>query len=249
MNAYEKVMNELGKIKSMFENATEEKVEITFETATLLDGETTIEFEMLEAGQQVFIVTDEGRIPAPEGTHALGGEYTGVVITVDADGFITEVVDERGSEETTTEETSAEFEAVSADILPEVLEGVTEIIASELGLEMGQAYDLASAVITKINEMTSTEQAPVEQSMSAEAVESIINGKLESITTTFEAVADMMKSISEESSTLRNEIATLKADFESFKAMPSVETKEGEKFARVGNLTTKQQFLKNYKNL
>ena len=197
MNAYEKVMNELGKIKSMFENATEETVEITFETATLLDGETTIEFEMLEPGQQVFIVTDEGRIPAPEGTHALGGDYMGVTITVDADGFITEVVDERGTEE----------------------------------------------------EAPAVEEAPVAQSMSAEEVESIINGKLESITTTFEAVADMMKSISEESSNLRNEIATLKADFESFKAMPSNETKESEKFARVGNLTTKQQFLKQYKNL
>jgi archaellum component FlaC len=198
MNAYEKVMNELGKIKSMFENATEETVEITFETATLLDGETTIEFEMLEAGQQVFIVTDEGRIPAPEGTHALGGDYTGVTITVDADGFISEVIDERGT--TPAEEAPAE-------------------------------------------------QAPVEQSMSAEEIETIINGKLESITTTFEAVADMMKSISEESSNLRNEIATLKADFESFKAMPSSETKESEKFARAGNLTAKQQFLKQYKNL
>lgn len=197
MNAYEKVMNELGKIKSMFETATEETVETTFETATLLDGETTIEFETLEAGQQVFIVTPEGRIPAPEGTHALGGDYTGVTITVDADGFISEVMDERGS---------------PADQAP-------------------------------------AEQVPVTQSMSAEEIETIINGKLESITTTFEAVADMMKSISEESSNLRNEIATLKADFESFKAMPSSETKESEKFARAGNLTAKQQFLKNYKNL
>ena len=196
MNAYEKVMNELGKIKSMFETATEQ----TFETATLLDGETTIEFDSLEVGQQVFIVTDEGRIPAPEGTHALGGDYTGVTITVDADGFITEVTDERGTEEAPVEEAPAE-------------------------------------------------QAPVTQSMSAEEIETIINGKLESITTTFEAVADMMKSISEESSNLRNEIATLKADFESFKAMPSSETKESEKFARAGNLTAKQQFLKNYKNL
>jgi len=195
MNAYEKVMNELGKIKSMFETATEETVETTFETATLLDGETTIEFETLEAGQQVFIVTDEGRIPAPEGTHALGGDYMGVTITVDADGFITEVTDERGTEEAPVEE------------------------------------------------------APVAESMSAEEIETIINGKLESITTTFEAVADMMKSISEESSNLRNEIATLKADFESFKAMPSSETKESEKFARAGNLTAKQQFLKQYKNL
>jgi hypothetical protein len=41
----------------------------------------------------------------------------------------------------------------------------------------------------------------------------------------------------------------LKADFESFKAMPSNETKESEKFSRAGNLTAKQQFLKQYKNL
>jgi hypothetical protein len=197
MNAYEKVMNELGKIKSMFETATEETVETTFETATLLDGETTIEFETLEAGQQVFIVTPEGRIPAPEGTHALGGDYTGVTITVDADGFISEVMDERGS---------------PADQAP-------------------------------------TEQAPVEQSMSAEEIETIINGKLSTLTTTFEAVVESLKSISEDNASLRNEIATLKADFESFKALPSNETKENEKFSRAGNLTAKQQFLKQYKNL
>ena len=191
MNAYEKVMNELGKIKSMFETATEQ----SFETATLLDGETTIEFETLEAGQQVFIVTDEGRIPAPEGTHALGGEYMGVTIVVDADGFISEVMDERGTEEAPIEE------------------------------------------------------APVEQSMSAEDIEAIVNGKLSTLTTTFEAVVETLKSISEDSASLRSEIASLKADFESFKAMPSNETKENEKFSRVGNLTAKQQFLKQYKNL
>ena len=202
MNAYEKVMNELGKIKSMFETAVEENVETTFETATLLDGETTIEFETLEAGQQVFIVTPEGRIPAPEGTHALGGDYTGVTITVDADGFISEVMDERGS---------------PADQAP---------------------ADQAQA-----------EQAPIAESMSAEDVEAIINGKLSSFATTFEAVVETLKSISEDNATLRNEIASLKADFESFKAMPSNETKEGEKFSRVGNLTAKQQFLKQYKNL
>ena len=246
MNAYEKVMKELGKIKSMFETATEQ----TFETATLLDGETTIEFDSLEAGQQVFIVTPEGRIPAPEGTHALGGDYTGVTITVDADGFISEVTDERGNEEVTPEETSADFEAVSADILPAVLEGVTEIIASELGLEMDKAYDVASAVITKINEMTSSEEPEmIEESMSAEAIEGIINGKLSTLTTTFEAVVESLKSISDDNASLRSEIASLKADFESFKAMPSNETKENEKFSRAGNLTAKQQFLKTYKNL
>ena len=194
MNAFEKVMNEIGLIKSMFETATEE-VASNFEQAPLLDGETIIEFEALEPGQQVFIVTDEGQIPAPEGTHALGGDYTGVTITVDADGFITEVIDERGTEETPAEET------------------------------------------------------PVEQAMSADAIEDMINGKLSTLATTFEAVVETLKSISEDNASLRNEIASLKADFESFKAMPSNETKEGEKFARVGNLTAKQLFLKQYKNL
>lgn len=196
MNAFEKVMNELGLIKTMFETAKEDAIETTFETATLLDGETTIEFESLEVGQQVFIVTPDGNIPAPEGIHALGGDYTGLTITVDADGFITEVVDERA----TAEETPAE-------------------------------------------------QAPVEQAMSAEVIEEMINGKLSTLTTTFEAVVETLKSISEDNANLRNEIATLKADFESFKALPSNETKEGEKFARVGNLTAKQTFLKQFKNL
>lgn len=196
MNAFEKVMKELGVIKTIFETATEPTVETTFETATLLDGKTTIEFESLEAGQQVFIVTPEGSIPAPEGTHALGGEYTGVTIVVDADGFISEVIDERA----TTEEAPAE-------------------------------------------------QTPVEQSMSVKDVEAIVNGKLATFATTFEAVAEMVQSISQNNEKLRNEIALLKADFESFKAMPSSETKESEKFARNGNLTAKQQFLKTYKNL
>ena len=196
MNAFEKVMNELGLIKTMFETAKDDAIETTFETATLLDGETTIEFEALEVGQQVFIVTPDGNIPAPEGTHAIGGDYTGVTITVDADGFITEVIDERAT------------------------------------------VDQAPA-----------DQAPAEQQMSAEVIEEMINGKLSTLATTFEAVAETLKSISEDNVNLRNEIASLKADFESFKAMPSNETKEGEKFARVGNLTAKQQFLKNYKNL
>jgi regulator of replication initiation timing len=85
--------------------------------------------------------------------------------------------------------------------------------------------------------------------MSAKAIEGIINGKLSNLTTTFEAVVKSLKSISDDNASLRSEIASLKADFESFKAMPSNETKENEKFSRAGNLTAKQQFLKQYKNL
>jgi len=195
----------------------------------------------------VFVVADGERIPAPEGTHALSGELAGVSIVVNAEGVITEIIDEReneGAGEVAVEETSSDFQAISAEMLPQVLEDITEVIAERLGLEMGVAYDVATAVIAKINEETAM---PVEQSMSAEQVESIVNAKLEAFSKAVEGLAEMTKAIAENNTTLVNELSSLKSEFESFKGQPSVETKEAEKFSKVGNLTARQMFLKRNK--
>jgi hypothetical protein len=218
-----------------------------FDTAVLADGVTTIEYDALEVGMPVFVVADGERIPAPEGTHSLSGELAGVSIVVDAEGIITEVIDEReneGAGEVVVEETSSDFQAISAEMLPQVLEDITEVIAERLGLEMGVAYDVASAVIAKINEETTM---PVAEAMSADKVESIVNAKLESFSKAVEGLAEMTKTIVETNNTLINELSTLKSEFEAFKAKPSVETKEAEKFSKVGNLTARQLFLKNSK--
>ena len=69
-----------------------------FEQASLMDG-TIVEFDSLEVGQPVFIVTETETIPAPEGTHALSGDLEGLSIVVDAQGIITEIIDERVIEE------------------------------------------------------------------------------------------------------------------------------------------------------
>ncbi len=90
---------------------------------------------------------------------------------------------------------------------------------------MGVAYDVATAVIAKINEETTM---PVEQSMSAEKVESIINAKLESFSKAVEGLAEMTKAIAENNKTLVNELSSLKSDFETFKAQPSVQTKSAD---------------------
>jgi hypothetical protein len=166
-----------------------------FESATLADGVTVIEYDALEVGMPVFVVADGERIPAPEGTHSLSGDLAGVSIVVDAEGIITEIIDERmdeGAGEVAVEETSAE-------------------------------------------------------AMSAEQVESIVNAKLEAFSKAVEGLAEMTKAIAENNATLVNELSSLKSEFESFKAQPSVETKEAEKFSKVGNLTARQQFLKNNK--
>ncbi len=180
----------IAEMKAQFSKSVEK-----FESATLADGVTVIEYEALEVGMPVFVVADGEMIPAPEGTHALSGELAGVSIVVDAEGIITEIIDERENEdagEVAVEETSAE-------------------------------------------------------AMSAEKVESIVNAKLEAFSKAVEGLAEMTKTIAETNKNLVNELTTLKSDFETFKSQPSVETKEAEKFSKVGNLTARQMFLKRNK--
>jgi len=180
----------IAEMKAQFSKSVEK-----FEQATLADGVTVIEYEALEVGMPVFVVADGEMIPAPEGTHSLSGDLAGVSIVVDAEGIITEVIDERENEgdgEVAVEETSAE-------------------------------------------------------SMSAEQVESIVNAKLEAFSKAVEGLAEMTKAIAENNATLVNELSSLKSEFEAFKAQPSVETKEAEKFSKVGNLTARQMFLKRNK--
>lgn len=180
----------IAEMKAQFSKSVEK-----FDEAMLADGVTMIEYEALEVGMPVFVVADGERIPAPEGTHALAGDLAGVSIVVDAEGIITEIIDERQNEnagEVAVEETSAE-------------------------------------------------------AMSAEQVESIVNAKLEAFSKAVEGLAEMTKAIAENNTNLVNELSSLKSEFESFKAQPSVETKEAEKFSKVGNLTARQLFLKRNK--
>ena len=180
----------IAEMKAQFSKSVEK-----FEEAMLADGTTMIEYESLEVGMPVFVVADGERIPAPEGTHALSGDLAGVSIVVDAEGIITEIIDERENEgdgEVAVEETSAE-------------------------------------------------------AMSAEQVESIVNAKLEAFSKAVEGLAEMTKAIAESNNNLVNELSSLKSEFATFKAQPSVETKEAEKFSKVGNLTARQLFLKNSK--
>lgn len=192
---FQKVMDLIAEMKQAFSKKEASK----FDQATLVDGVTVIEYESLEVGMPVFVVTDTEMIPAPEGTHALSGDMEGVSIVVDANGIITEIIDTRE-------------QAQSAD--------------------PGDEQDDAEP-----------ETKEVAQSMSAEDVENIINARLESFSKAVEGLAEMTKAIAENNTQLVNELSTLKTEFESFKAQPSVDTRESEKFSKVGNLTARQAFL------
>jgi hypothetical protein len=234
---FKKVMDLLSDIKSAFHK----KEASNFMQATLTDGTTVIEYEALEVGVPVFVVADGEMIPAPEGTHSLSGDMEGVSIVVDAAGVITEVIDTREDMES-----SDQFESISAEQLPAVLERITELIAAETGLEMDRAYDIASAVVANINEATETvveEEVEAEATFSAQDAENMINARLETFTMAVESLVEMTKAIADSNTQINNELSSLKSEFETFKRQPSVETRENEKFSRVGNLTTRQAFL------
>jgi predicted nucleic acid-binding Zn-ribbon protein len=115
---FKKVMDAIAEMKSLFTSSTDgvtDEVTTSFGEAVLMDG-TAIAYEGdLAVGSRIFVVADGEQIPAPEGTHALGGEYEGMSIVTDASGVVVEIVDERAaqasaasSEETTSESMSAE---------------------------------------------------------------------------------------------------------------------------------------------
>jgi len=181
-------------------------------------------------------VADGEQIPAPEGTHALGGEFEGLSIVVDASGVITEVIDERAAEDAA----SSDFEAIDTDEMPAALEKATEVIAEKLNIEMGEAYDIATAVIAAINA-----QELNQESMSAADVEAIVTTKMAAFSGVVESLGEMLQTIVSDNESLRTEMSAMKSEFDAFKAAPSNSTTEGEKFARVtSTLTSRQQFLK-----
>ena len=206
-----------------------------FEQATLSDGVTVIEYDALEVGQMVYVVADGEQIPAPEGTHTLTGDQAGISIIVDAEGKITEVINETETA-AAAEETEETFEVIDPAIIPALLESMTEAIAMELNIEMGAAYDIATRILNKVN---NTESEVVDEAMAA---------KLNSCSKAIEELAAVSISIADSNNNLLTELQSLKSEFKAYKELPVINTKENNRLPIGSNLTARQQFLKNNKN-
>lgn len=114
------------------ETLSEETTEETFGEITTADGELTLSYpgEELTAGIEIFVVTEDGNIPAPDGTHALAGDVTietegGVITEVSA----TEV--EAESEEEMSEEVEVSEEEQAFEELNELHEALIKAMAGE----------------------------------------------------------------------------------------------------------------------
>ena len=171
MSKFKSVIEKLDLLKSMFADETEvvadaptseaEEVAVKFEEAPLMDG-SIISFEMLEVGQAVFVVTEDGeQVPATEGTLQLGGELEGVSIVLDAEGMILEVIDERSGEEAPAEEV-VEEEAMSS----EKVEAIVDTKMSDIDEPLNAIVEGVGSIL-KQNESLKRELDKLKEDFSA----------------------------------------------------------------------------------
>tara|TARA_A200000159_G_scaffold159572_2_gene178391 strand:- start:454 stop:1038 length:585 start_codon:yes stop_codon:yes gene_type:complete len=98
------------------------KARMSLAQQTLENG-TIIEAESFEAGQQVFVVSDEERVALPVGEYAL---EDGMTLVVEEEGLIAEIKEAASEEE--VQEEQLEEEVVVEDVPEEVVEEVATVV-------------------------------------------------------------------------------------------------------------------------
>lgn len=96
---------------------TNEPIAVELEQKKTEDGQAIFDADAFEIGQAVFIVTEDGKIPAPAGEFAL---EDGNIIEVDENGVIVEIA--KKEEEVKEEEIVEEVEAMDEPMKEEIKE-------------------------------------------------------------------------------------------------------------------------------
>ena len=139
---FKAIMDSIRELKATFSAKAE-----AFNEAVLEDG-TQISYEgELVVGTAVFVVTETEQVPAPEGTHALGGEDAGKSIVVDANGIVTEVID-------TTADATNDLPVVDPEVEPEVT--ASAMSADEVESIVNAKLSSFSAIFEGLTEMIKT---------------------------------------------------------------------------------------------
>lgn len=101
-------------------------VEVKLETMMTGDGQATLEAEVFEAGQPVFIVNEDERIPLPVGQYEMQND---MILTVAEEGVIASFepkMEEEEVEEVVEEEVAASEEPTAAPVAKKIVEAVSK---------------------------------------------------------------------------------------------------------------------------
>lgn len=130
------------------EETLSEEVTTTFGEIKTADGQLTLAYEgeELSTGLAIFVVTEDGNIPAPDGIHALEG---GVTISTEG-GAITEISAEEVEVEAEIEEEMSEETEVNINELHEAL---IQMIGGEFKTQIAALKEEITAEINAVKEV------------------------------------------------------------------------------------------------
>ena len=140
-------------------------MEVKLEQMMLVDGVTTIEFDILEAGKPVAIVNEDDRIPLPIGEYEL---QDGQLLKVLEDGIIGEVGAKQEEEE--TPEAPEVEEEVEMEVEKPVAKKVVESTVKETHFSKEEKENLEKEIeelkskITELSKVEEVEEPKVELS-------------------------------------------------------------------------------------
>ena len=138
-------MNSIKELVKKHFNLTEKQSFMTIKTA---DGALTLEYdgEALAEGLAIFVKTEDGNLPAPDGQHMLEG---GITITT-KDGKIETILETAMAVADVVEE---KMEATPEEVVTEVADTVKEVISEEVISAVTEAVaDVVGEMMKKMEE-------------------------------------------------------------------------------------------------
>ena len=143
-------------------------IEVDLATVTVGDGQATLEAEVFEAGQPVFIVNEDERIPLPVGEYLLDD---GMTLVVTEEGMIAEIKETMTEEAVEEEEVAMDDKPTEQPLPKSVIESVvkeTKFSKEEMEAKDAKIAEL-EAKITELSKVEEVEEAKEEVELSVEA--------------------------------------------------------------------------------
>lgn len=146
-------------------------VEVNLASMKTMDGQATFDAESFEVGSAIFVVTEDGKIPAPMGEYAM---EDGTIVKVDDKGYIVEIsTKEEEAPEAIVEETVMEDAPMKEQIVEEMAkpkkltETTTKV--SEFSAELSEIREELNALKIKLSSVTEERDELVSRLASEEA--------------------------------------------------------------------------------
>ena len=141
-------------------------MDVKLAQAKLADGETVLEAESFEAGNNIFVVTEDGNVPVPVGEYEM---EDGKILVVVEEGLISEIK-EMESETTESEVVETETEKVEEEKMEATPKKTIETVSKETHFSQEVLNQIESLkkenedLKAKLSEMENKKEAEVEMS-------------------------------------------------------------------------------------